>query len=186
MESEDRNATPDAGAGEIWIRGAQLVLRPLQLDEIDDVWHAIATADPMSIVEVPDEVAFRTRLRQSGRLQDGWLDLGIDLDGLLIGWIQTRVPAHRAVPTGTYTIGMGLHESLRGLGYGREAVALFTDWLFEHAAADAVEASVDPANVAIHKVLSRVGWTDTGPFTELGREWLMYRITRSQWADSNR
>ena len=40
---------------------------------------------------------------------------------------------------------------MRGEGYGREALALFTGWLFEHAV------------------------------TELGREWVMHRITRQEW-----
>ena len=31
-------------------------------------------------------------------------------------------------------------------GYGREALALLTDWLFEYAAAEAAEASTDAAN----------------------------------------
>lgn len=42
-------------------------------------------ADPMVIAELPDESASRARLRRSGRLLDGELDLAIDLDGALIG-----------------------------------------------------------------------------------------------------
>lgn len=182
MVPGDRSAAQDADTGGIQIRGARLVLRPLQLDEIDDLWQAIAATYPMTMAEVPDEPTFRARLRQSGRMRDGRLDLAIDLYGLWIGWIQAAVPTHRAVPPGTYTIGIGLHERLHGRGYGREAVALFTNWLFEHAAAEVVEASTDFANVAMRIVFDRVGWTDMGPVTESGREWVMYRITRPQWA----
>jgi RimJ/RimL family protein N-acetyltransferase len=64
---------------------------------------------------------------------------------------------------------------------GREALELLTDWLFEHAAAEAVEASTDPANTAMRAVFRKVGWMPTGSLTELSREWVMYRITRREW-----
>ncbi len=70
---------------------------------------------------------------------------------------------------------------MRGKGYGREAVALLTDWLFEHADALLVEAGADPANHAMRAVFRRGGWREDGTVTGIGREWLMYRITRQQW-----
>jgi RimJ/RimL family protein N-acetyltransferase len=163
------------------IRGERLVLRPVRSDEIDEEWLAMVTADPMAIAELPDEASFKSRLRRSGRMHDGWLDLAIDLDGVSIGRIQTFVPPHRPLPPGTFEVGIGLREQIRGQGYGREAIALLTDWLFEHAAADAVEAPTDPANVAMRTVFERVGWAYIGSLTEFGREWVMYRITRRQW-----
>jgi hypothetical protein len=30
-------------------------------------------------------------------------------------------------------------------------------------------------------VFRRVGWREDGMVTEIGRAWLMYRITRQQW-----
>jgi RimJ/RimL family protein N-acetyltransferase len=98
-----------------------------------------------------------------------------------IGRIQTFVPPGRALPSGTFDLGIDLRENARNKGYGREALALFTDWLFEHAAAEAVEASTDPANVAMRTVFRKVGWMPAGSLTELGREWVMYRITRPEW-----
>jgi hypothetical protein len=77
-------------------------------------------ADPMVIAELPDESRFRARLRRSGRLVDGELDLAIDLDGALIGRIQTLVPPGRPLPPGTFKIGIGLREYARGQGHGRE------------------------------------------------------------------
>jgi len=52
----------------------------------------------MVIAELPQEAAFKARLRRSGHLEDGWLDLAIDLDGVSIGRIQTFVPPGRALP----------------------------------------------------------------------------------------
>jgi RimJ/RimL family protein N-acetyltransferase len=167
---------------EVRIRGPQLVLRPFgTAQEIDEEWRAMATADPTTIGELPDEGRFRARLQGSGRLRDGRLDLAIDLDGVAIGKIQTFVPPDRPLPPGTFDVGIDLRENMRGKGYGREALALLTDWLFERAAAEVVEAGTHPGNVAMRTVFERVGWRPAGRLTEVGREWAMYRITRQQW-----
>jgi RimJ/RimL family protein N-acetyltransferase len=178
-----QRAEPDGNAGRpgIRIRGSRLLLRPLRPAEIGAEWQAMVDSDPMAIARLPDEAQFKTRLRHSGQLIDGWLDLAIDLGGTSIGRIQTFVPSTRPLPPGTFEMGIGLREDKRGQGYGREALALFTDWLFEHAAARVVEAPTDPANIAMRTVFERVGWSFVGPVTELGREWVMYRITRPQW-----
>jgi RimJ/RimL family protein N-acetyltransferase len=78
-------------------------------------------------------------------------------------------------------VGIGLKEHARGKGYGREALALLTDWLFEHAAAAAVEASTDPANAAMRTVFRKAGWMLAGSLIELGREWVVYSINRREW-----
>jgi GNAT superfamily N-acetyltransferase len=124
-----------------------------------------------------DEARFKARLRGSGQLAGGRLDLAIDLDGAAIGRIQTFVPPGRALPPGTFDIGIALREQTRGKGYGREALNLLTGWLFEHQGAQVVEAPTDPANVAMRTVFDRVGWTLAGPVTEVGRRWLLYQIT---------
>ena len=170
-----------AGIGGVRIRGSRLLLRALQPGEIEEEWRAMVTADPMVIAELPQEAGFKARLQRSGHLEDGWLDLAIDLDGVSIGRIQTFVPPGRALPPGTFELGIDLREKARNKGYGREALALLTDWLFEHAAAEAVGASTDPANVAMRTVFQRVGWKTAGSSTEFGREWVVYRITRREW-----
>ena len=166
---------------DVRIHGPRLLLRALQPGEIEEEWQAMVTADPMAIAELPQEATFKARLQRSGHLQDGWLDLAIDLDGVSIGRIQTFVPSRWTLPPGTFGVGIGLRESARGKGYGREALALLTDWLFEHAAAEAAEASTDPANVAMRTVFRKAGWMPAGSLTQVGREWLMYRITRQEW-----
>jgi len=172
-----------AGTAEgIPVTGPRLVLRPLRPEEIDEQWQAMVTADPMGIGQVPDEARFRARLRRSGQLTGGWIDLAIDLDGAAIGRIQTFVPTDRPRPAGTFEVGIHLRESQRGKGYGREAVTLLADWLFRRAGAQAVQASTDPANVAMRTVFDRLGWTKTGTVNDYGRQWVMYRMTRPEWA----
>jgi hypothetical protein len=89
----------------IVIRGPRLPLRALSASEIDEEWQALVDADPMVIATPPDEEVFRARLRRSGRLVDGELDLAIDLDGTLIGRIQTFLPRAAPCPRGLSTWG---------------------------------------------------------------------------------
>lgn len=139
---------------------------------------------PYGHCRTPRGSRLQARLRRSGHLEDGWLDLAIDLDGVSIGRIQTFVPSRWTLPPGTFGVGIGLREDARGKGYGREALALLTDWLFEHATAGAVEASTDPANTAMRTVFRKAGWKPVGSLTEPGRERVMYRMTRQEWEDS--
>jgi RimJ/RimL family protein N-acetyltransferase len=169
------------GTNPIEIRGERLLLRPLRPAEIDEEWLAMRDADPMTIAELPGESDFRRRLERSGRMENGWLDLAIDLGGVAIGRIQTFVPPNRPLPPGVFEVGIGLRQAIRGKGYGREALALLTRWLFEHAGAERVEAPTDPANVAMRTVFERVGWELVGTIHEFDREWVMYAITRAGW-----
>lgn len=171
---------------DVRIRGERLLLRALRPGEIEAEWLAMVTADRIDHTQLPDETSFKARLQRSGHLADGWLDLAIDLDGVSIGRIQTFVPPGRPLPAGTFDVGIGLREAARHQGYGTEALALLTDWLFEHAAAQVVEASTDPGNVAMRTVFQRIGWMLAGSLTELGREWVVYRITRAEWAARRR
>ncbi len=174
------------GTGTIEIRGPRLLLRALRPGEIDEEWQAMRDADPMALAGLPDEPGFRARLRHSGRLVDGHLDLAIDVGGLLIGRIQTFVPPGRPLPAGTFDVGIGLREHARGRGYGREALALLTGWLFEHAGAEVIEGATDPANAAMRAVFQRSGWASSGPVTEFGRDWDVFRITRDDWRARSR
>ena len=185
MDPED-GLDAEAGIRDIRIRGSRLLLRALRPGEIEEEWRAMVTADPMAIAELPREAAFKARLQRSGHLESGWLDLAIDLGGVSIGRIQAFVPPGRALPAGTFELGIELREPAHNKGYGREALALLTDWLFEHAAAQVVGASTDPANVAMRTVFQRVGWMPAGSLAEYGREWIMYRITRREWQASRR
>jgi RimJ/RimL family protein N-acetyltransferase len=170
----------------VTIRGTRLLLRPLTPEEIDDEWREMVEADPMTIATLPDEDAFKARLRGSGNLKGGWLDLAIDLDGVCIGRIQTFVPPTRPLPPGVFEVGIGLRAHARGKGYGREALALLTDWLFEHADAVRVEAPTDPDNVAMRTVFDRVGWELVETLSEFDREWVMYAISRDRWEAASR
>jgi hypothetical protein len=96
MDPQDDGQDAKAGIRDVRIRGSRLLLRALQPGEIEEEWRAMVTADPIAIVELPREADFKARLQRSGRLDDGWLDLAINLDGVSIGRIQTFVPPGRS------------------------------------------------------------------------------------------
>ncbi|MGZ3469345.1 MAG: GNAT family N-acetyltransferase [Isosphaeraceae bacterium] len=167
------------------IRGERLLLRAFRAAEIDEEWLERRDAHPMTVAMKPDEREFRERLSRSGRLEGASLTLSIDRGGESIGRIETYLPPGRPLPPGVYEVGIGVHESMRGKGYGPEALALLTRWLFEHAGAKRVQASTDPANLAMRTVFDRVGWREVGPLHEFDREWVMYAITEEQWRATN-
>ncbi len=185
MAAAQDQPEPPRGAP-VRIRGPRLLLRPLTAAEADAEWQAMTSADPVETPVQPDEARFRAHMRRSGYLVDGRLDLAVDLDGVSIGRIQTFVPPGRPLPPGTFEVGIGLREAARGRGYGREALTLLTGWLFSDAGAEVVRAETDPANVAMRTVFERCGWQPAGTLTELGREWLVYQVTRAQWPPRTR
>ena len=109
MDPQDGQDTAASIRG-VRICGSRLVLGALRPREIDEEWHAMVTADPMVIADLPDEASFKARLQRSGHLEHGWLDLAIDLGGVSIGRIQTFVPPGRSLSPGTYEVGIGLRE----------------------------------------------------------------------------
>jgi RimJ/RimL family protein N-acetyltransferase len=165
------------------IQGARLVLRPFATDEIGAEWQEMVSAEPIARGGPVAEQDFKARLAWSGELRDGWLDLAIELDGTVIGRIQTFVPPERETPPDVFTIGIGLRRALRGHGHGREAMTIFTGWLFSDADASVVQAPTDPDNIAMRSVFERIGWHHTETYQEFGRTWVSYSITRPQWEE---
>ena len=114
-------------------------------------------------------------------MDHAWLHLVIDVVATPSDEIQTFVPPGRPLPPNVFEVGIGLREDARGKRYGREALSLLTDWLFEHAGAERVEAPTDPDNLPMRTVFERLGWELVGGVNEFEREWVMYEISRPIW-----
>lgn len=134
------------------------------------------------------EDRLRKRIEHSGELVDGWLDLGIEADGRLVGDITARSPKN-AFPPGVFEVGITLFEPTdRGQGFGREATELMTMHLFEAAEARRVQATTAVDNVAMRRVLEGLGFVHEGTLQAFmpgpdGREdYAMYAVTREAWA----
>ena len=164
------------------VHGRLVTVRPLAEAEFSQVWAASPGGRDSRAAG-----RLRQRIRRSGRLAHGMLDLGIDRAGRLIGDIQARHPAH-AVPSGVYELGIRIYRPEdHGRGYGSDAVQLLTGWLFERARAERVQAGTAMTNLAMRRVLERLGFTLEGMMGGFmagptGREdYALYGVTRSDW-----
>jgi RimJ/RimL family protein N-acetyltransferase len=171
----------------IHIEGERIVLRQLRIDELDASLASRLAADPTVHPVKPDREKLRARFERSGLMVDGACDLAIDLDGMRIGEIQTYVPPERELPAGAYEVGIMIGDpSLRGRGYGREAVELFVDWLFEHEGATRIHMPTVEGNTAMRTVLERLGFHSEGVVHDHGQEFLFYVVTCDAWRAGRR
>jgi RimJ/RimL family protein N-acetyltransferase len=168
--------------------GERVRLRSLTLDDVEPL-AAAKEADTRSFGPGGEEARARLRkqIERSPTLANGeFLDLAVEGDGRLVGDVQARKPP-RAWPAGVCEIGISLFADARGQGYGREAVTLFTDYLFGEGL-ERVQASTAVDNAAMRRVLELVGYgfegvlRSYGPTRDGGREdYAMYAATREEW-----
>jgi len=131
---------------------------------------------------LPKQIAQKPTLER-----DGFMSLVVEGDGRLIGDIQARAPK-KAYPPGVCEIGISLFPDARGKGFGREAVTLFTQLLFENGM-ERIQASTALDNVAMRRVLELVGYEFEGilrffmPNARGEREdYALYAVVRPDWA----
>ena len=170
------------------LRGEGVVLRPLRMDELGLIREEQERMNPWDPPNAAWERRLRRRIERSGRLVEGRLDLGIEVDGRLVGDIGARRPPG-TLPPGVFEIGIALFSDAdRGRGYGGEAVHVLTRYLFDELDASRVQASTDVGNVAMRRVLEKLGYTYEGtlrafmPGTNGTRaDYAMYGFTRADW-----
>ena len=164
------------------------MLRPLRIEELDLMREAQERINPWDPPTAAWERRVRRRIARSGRLVDGWLDLGIEADGRLVGDIGARQPP-ASLPPGVFEIGISLFaEADRGRGYGSEAVRLLTEHVFGELGAERVQASTHVDNGAMRRVLERLGYRYEGtlrafmPGGDHARDdYALYAVTREDW-----
>jgi RimJ/RimL family protein N-acetyltransferase len=197
-DTNGRSGTAPAAAGRpmVDLAGPLVRLRPFRADEVDAAWQGLALQDeaahprrrPEDHSPEPSE-QFRRRLRHSGRLWRGCLDLAIDRNGRVVGTIQARTSPAQTLPAGVYEIGVILYQPRdRGNGYGAEAVELLTAWLFETGKAERVQAGTDAGNVAMRAVLESLGFQLEGVLRGYGArgdgtriDGAMYAVLKPEW-----
>jgi RimJ/RimL family protein N-acetyltransferase len=162
------------------IEGTRVTLRPFGPQELE-IWFAgTRTDDPrLQPGGPPPRERLQERVRRSGRFHGGWLDLAIDIDGRAIGQIGTYEPPGEPLPPGVFQFGIQLFEpGDRRRGHGSQAIALLTQWLFDHAGATRVEAGTADDNDAMQRVLERLGFHRAGTSEAGGIEFLLYALER--------
>jgi RimJ/RimL family protein N-acetyltransferase len=109
------------------------------------------------------------------------LDLAIDVDGKLVGEIQTYEPPDRPLPPAVYELGVALYDPEdRGNGVGTEAVRLLVGWLFRQGA-ERVQGAAAMTNVPMRRVFEKLGFGEVARIKVEGVAQLLYAISRSDW-----
>jgi RimJ/RimL family protein N-acetyltransferase len=162
------------------LEGDRVILRAVREDELETVWQASQSLDErVQPTGPPSRTEARDRLDRSGRLVKGQVDLGIEAEGRLIGEIQARGRPAQALPPGVFELGVVLWDTGdRGKGFGAEAVALITSWLFEEAGAGRVQATTEVGNAAMRRALEKCGYAFEGVL----RAYMPYRDGRDDYA----
>ncbi|MDQ3992602.1 MAG: GNAT family N-acetyltransferase [Actinomycetota bacterium] len=176
------------------LRGDRVVLRAFDAGEAQSVLEHWLSS-PYMVRTTRDRARMRRglkrRIDRSGRLVDGWLDVAIEAEGDLVGEISARRPKG-AMPPGVFELGIEIwSDSLRGRGYGSEAVELLTSHLFDAESAGRVQASTAVWNTAMRRVFGKLGFTEEGVMrgfmpTDDGRDdYVLYGVTRDEWIARN-
>lgn len=167
------------------IVGDRVTLRLFREDELELWWEASQAlgADTFP-AGPPTRAALLARIHRGGRLPNGELDLAIEVDGRVVGDIQTQRPG--PLPPGVHQIGIALFRAEdRGKGYGGDALRLFVDWLFRERSADRVQGGTAPHNAAMRRVFERLGFTEREAILVFGQRHLLYAIDRDVWSASS-
>jgi ribosomal-protein-alanine N-acetyltransferase len=151
----------------IRLRGDRVVLRPFREPEFDVLWREETKdrGDDDAPWNLRDELArerVRARVTRSGTWREGKvLDLAVEADGELIGDVQARRTEDMA-PPGLFELGIGLFAGTRGKGFGTEALALITGYLFDEELASRVQLGTDVENASMRRSAEKAGFVYEG------------------------
>jgi RimJ/RimL family protein N-acetyltransferase len=171
----------------IELRGDGVLLRGFRPAEVDLAMDRMQSTPP---VELDREARRerRERIERSGE-RGGWeIMLAVEAEGRLIGDVQGRCPRF-AMPPGVWELGIELwDEADRGRGFGTQAVALLSSYLFDQEHAIRVQATTDVDNAPMRRVLEALGFGFEGVLRgfmpDAGgspRDYAMYGLTHAAW-----
>ena len=174
-------AAPDLRAGSLRLRPLEASDLELLVSGRDDGVGPPFAGDERSARRVQQR-----KIDRGGRFADGRLDLGIEVQGHLVGTVEARQPAG-ALPPGVFEIGISFFEpSDRGRGFGPTAVELFTEFLFSDPSTCRVQASTWVGNAAMRRVFEKVGFRLEGVMSAFmpapggeRQDYALYAITRA-------
>ena len=89
---------------------------------------------------------------------DGWTQLAIDLDGVMIGDLAVGLSDDGRVAQVGYTVA----RAFQGAGHASEALSALVDALFRDTTVQRITASLDPRNLASLRVLEQQGFLYEG------------------------
>ena len=174
----------------VTLKGESVTIRPLRSDELDLMFQGRTQLATEALPGGgPDREQLRVRIQWSGKFHNGRIDLAIEVEGRLVGDIQTYQPPNRSLPPAVYEIGIALYDPVScGKGLGTETMQLFVDWLFRQGA-ERVQGGTAVANHPMRRVFDKLGFTVLGELDVEGVPELLYGVTKSEWerlSDRNR
>lgn len=142
------------------MRTARLLLRPLQASDVDVI---VAYRNDPVVAEFQDWdlPVPRERVVRQTEEQSGWTDIvpgearqiGMDLDGELIGDLYAEIDAHGGVAE----IGFTLRTEYQGQGFAQEAASAVVADLIETHGCHRIIGQLSPKNVRSARLLERLG-----------------------------
>jgi RimJ/RimL family protein N-acetyltransferase len=176
-----------SGAG--WITTERLSLRPLRAEDAEII--AAYRNDPQvaqyqgwPLPYTPEDSA-QLIAEMVGRSpgEPGWVQIGLQRvsSGELIGDLALNTQGQQA------EVGVTLSAAVQGQGYASEGLGGLIQYAFRVLGLDRLQAEIDPRNLAVAKLLSRLGFvhleTQIGTYLHRG-EWAdnaVYTLGRASW-----
>ncbi len=142
------------------LRASSVRVRTARLSDLDVLVRCDADGGLSTVSKRDDgrRDQLRRRIESSPDLRaDGLCFLTVESDGDPVGDVQARAPRY-AFPPGVCEIGITLVAEARGLGIGRVAVRLFTDFLLGDGWSR-VQGSTELGNVGMRRAFEHAGFT---------------------------
>jgi ribosomal-protein-alanine N-acetyltransferase len=154
-----------------------VIVRPYRIEEFERACEIRGLGDDAERRE-----RFFKRFKNLGQWDEHYLQLAIDLDGVMVGDFQLR-KCDATRPDGALEMGIELAEEVRGKGIGTQALIAGAEYAFANGA-HRIEGSTDEQNIAMRRAFEKAGWNFEGVlkalFIEDGlpHDYYSYAITK--------
>jgi RimJ/RimL family protein N-acetyltransferase len=154
-----------------------VIVRPYRIEEFERACEIRGLGDDAERRE-----RFFKRFKNLGQWDEHYLQLAIDLDGVMVGDFQLR-KCDATRPDGALEMGIELAEEARGKGIGTQALIAGAEYAFANGA-HRIEGSTDEQNIAMRRAFEKAGWNFEGVlkalFIEDGlpHDYYSYAITK--------
>jgi ribosomal-protein-alanine N-acetyltransferase len=167
------------------LKGERVTLRPFRAEEMDRVFEGYNQPVPYTWFGFKSRDQVRRRVETSGDWVDDVLNLAIEVEGRLVGEAQAR---RAGLPPRVFDLGFLVFDDAdRGQGFGSEAAALITGYLFDVNDARRVQTTTDVENGPMRRILEKIGFVEEGILRGLlyergaWRDYAQYGMTRDDY-----
>ena len=133
------------------LQGPRLTLTALSAEELEQIRWSPEDEDARAL--------FVQRLREDPEARGWWVWLATLFDAEEVG---SGGFGGRPGPNRCLTVGYGIREEHRGMGYATELLTLLTDWALDQPEVELVRATIALDNLPSLRVAEKVGFKATG------------------------